>query len=520
MSALPANFLAAVSHEMRSPLHSISGLADELLADHLNDEHRRLVAAIQRSAHVLGVLVDDVVAFGKSESGQLELHEDPFSPGQLCARVVDAFRLDAEDRGLTILADIGAGLPRSLRGDETRIRQVLTNLVSNALKYTPAGSVVLRARGAGGGVAFSVTDTGVGIPPAALDTLFVPFVQAHGATSSATGTGLGLAISQRLVALMGGDLVVQSEEGVGSTFSFELKLAENDGEEPAGLEGVSPTAAGATRTRRGGRILVVDDGPTNQLLATTQLHRLGFASAVASSGEEALDILSAETFDAVLMDWHMPGIDGLETTRRFRAIEQATPQDRLPIIAVTASAMPGDRELCLGAGMDAYLAKPVSAGDLEFVLRRWCPGVASVAAASPVSPFASAETGAGALMDVQVLAALADQVGDASVFGALVETFASELSLHCAVIASGDVREATRAAHTVKSTARTFGANPLADAAAEFERTGRAAGVIGGTERKQLCAAIDRTREALTQATNPFVPVISTPGPSEREVQT
>ncbi len=450
-------FLAAMSHELRSPLHAIVGLAEllELDAD-LPLSATKHVRSIRRESAALSHLIDDLLDFSKVSVGELELLDEPFSPAQCVDGVVDALQAKALERGLDLHADIDAGAPRALRGDGHRIRQVLVNLASNAVKYTESGSVRVTLRTVGRKVRYEVVDTGPGIPERAQASLFDPYKQAR-REDTIKGTGLGLAISHRLVALMGGELEFDTSPG-GTTFWFEIPLVEAD---PA-LVRNSGTAEGPDE--RSGVVLVVDDSPVNRMLSEAQLGRLGYDAVLVPSGFAALEHLAAHQVDAVLMDWHMPEMDGLETTRRIREAE--ADGHRTPIIAVTASAMSGDRERCLDAGMDDYLAKPISIETLSASLQTWIGDHDRPEDDSPDS--AAADT------DPQAIDTLIDDLGDAGVVASVLGTFLSELPGWVADIEDGvdeaDMDTVRRTAHTIKSTATMFGRHGLAHACANLER--------------------------------------------------
>jgi CheY-like chemotaxis protein/HPt (histidine-containing phosphotransfer) domain-containing protein len=360
--------------------------------------------------------------------------------------------------------------------DGHRVRQVLGNLVGNAVKFSPGGRVRLtvgRAFGPDGSrLQFSVSDTGIGIPSDQLERIFDPFSQAHrGTVGHYGGTGLGLSIARRLVELMGGGLRVVSRIGRGSTFWFDLPLLEAGS--VAGAEAltagsdspaptpnpVGPTAPAPKATpSRPARVLVVEDNQVNQLLVRRQLERLGCHVQVLPSGEEALAAFPSMDVDLVLMDWQMPGLDGLETARRWRALEAATGRPRVPVVAVTASALPGDRERCLAAGMNDFVAKPVGMEVLARILGTW---------AGP------AEAGAAAL-DRSVLDRLAAELDDPELVRTTVRTYLRELDARVgdleAALGGGDRTTVQAVAHTLASTSAALGASTLAEVCRRAEQ--------------------------------------------------
>jgi CheY-like chemotaxis protein/HPt (histidine-containing phosphotransfer) domain-containing protein len=330
-------------------------------------------------------------------------------------------------------------------GDAVRVRQVLVNLASNAIKYTDQGSVSihLSVDTSTRLISATVTDSGLGIDPARLDSLFEPFVQVRG-SDRAKGTGLGLAICERLTSLMGGSLTVDSTPDCGSSFEFSFPWVDV-------VLGTASESAHDDDHSGSGHVLVVEDSPVNQLLAKSQLERLGYRCSIASNGEEALEMLSTDAFDLVLMDWHMPGIDGLETTRRYRATESRW--DHTPIVAMTAAALQGDRESCLAAGMDDFLPKPVSIRALGTMLERW------------VERTEVAQDTTHVPVDGSVLRAMVADLGDASTVISVAQTFLLELPARRDTIVNGltnhELADARRAAHTLRSTSAMLGARSL-----------------------------------------------------------
>ncbi len=482
-------FIASVSHELRTPIHGILGLVELLGASDIDDEARSLVRSIGRATESLKMVLDDILDFSKIEAGRLDLHEHPVTLTELVDDIHGLFGPQATAKGIGLRFDLAPDLPSRVVTDGLRLRQVLTNLVGNAVKFTAEGEVVvavsrmssdgLDAGGVGSGAAgrevlrFAVADTGIGVAPDALDRIFEPFSQAHLSTAREYGgTGLGLTIARRLVELMGGSLTVSSELGVGSTFCFELPVAISPtaGDEQDGSPSV-PFAASTPPPR----VLVVEDNAVNQLLVSRQLERLGYAAVVTSSGGAALELLEAdrEPFDAVLMDWQMPGLDGLETTRRIRELESDRRSSRVPIIAMTASAMPGDRTRCLDAGMDDFLAKPVSLAALGQVLAAWIAPPDQSGTSLGVRRTVPA--GVSILpIDSEVIDTLVEELGDAMLVANVVRRFVLELDGRVVELRRsferGDFAALARTAHTLKSTAATVGLATFSELCAEIER--------------------------------------------------
>jgi signal transduction histidine kinase/CheY-like chemotaxis protein len=383
-----SEFVANMSHEIRTPMNAILGFAQLMQESELSNRQRAHLDSVQRAARALLRILNDILDYSKIEAGRLDLEVAPVDLADLLAGVVDLFSFQVSDKGLQLEVRVDPALPLVVLGDATRLRQVLVNLVGNALKFTESGCIQVDIeRGSQAGpdltLAVAVRDSGIGMNPEQLSRIFSAFTQADTSiTRRFGGTGLGLSISSQLVALMGGVLSAESQLGEGSTFRFTVRVGMDPGGEGASQASVQQPQVNLFQVARLKclRALVVDDLEANRTLLATLLEALGMEVTTAAGGREAVERCASERFHVVLMDLQMPEMDGFEATRLIRA---SNPQDAPPVIAVSASALLRDRQACLAAGMVDHVAKPIERDRLVAALLQWAVGDAAAQAPSP-----------------------------------------------------------------------------------------------------------------------------------------
>jgi CheY-like chemotaxis protein/HPt (histidine-containing phosphotransfer) domain-containing protein len=476
-----------------------------MLRQRLSPQQQRYAELIRHSARSLLEIINDILDFSKLEAGKLRLEERDFDLREMVEGLRRVVAFECERKGLELRCEVREDLPRRLRGDDFRLRQVLSNLLGNAVKFTDHGSVVLRVerdpeeRAAAGRVVlrFIVADTGGGIPRDKLERIFESFTQLDSSPAKRhEGSGLGLAISRQLAVMLGGDIRVRSEPGRGSEFTLRARLrtAESAQERPA-----EDTRARTCREGRGLRVLLAEDNTVNRTFMHDVLATAGHSVVSAGDGQAVLNALRGQRFDVVLMDVQMPGMDGLEATRRIRGGQERGVDPHVPVVAVTAFALESDRERIMAAGMDGYLAKPLGADEL---LRAVCDAAQGRQAeqAVPAPETAAPTDEPGAVLDRA--GALQRCNGNRRLLAKLERVFVEDAPAACEeleqALEQGDLSRARGLAHALKNSAGMVGAVVLQDAARAVEAAARQGDTAGARAcREPLAAALARTMERI-----------------------
>jgi CheY-like chemotaxis protein len=465
-----------MSHEIRTPMNAIIGMSDLMRTDNLDGTQRGYFEDIKKMSKALLQIINDILDFSKIEAGKMELAEINFSLEEMFDNICSMSRFMAEMKELEFRYSYGPDVPRAVCGDESRVRQIIVNIINNAIKYTREGSVEFQvSRASKNGreyIAFVVKDTGIGMKKEFFPHLFDAFAQFDTRINRGImGTGLGLPITKNLVSLMGGEIEVESEYGAGSAFTVLLPLAEGD---PSLVEGAHFSSF--TTFSDKARVLVVDDNTINLKVAVAYLARHNIKADTAAGGAEALQKVQGGRYDIVFMDHMMPGMDGVEAAKRIRAIGGGC--EKIPIVALTANAVSGAREIFLAAGMNDFISKPIDPRILNAALVRWLPP--DMARESAVrEETAKTDTVGTAAGSVDIKAGLENAIGDEAFYSELATNFLMDHSSDRVrineALEAQDHASARRIAHTLKSTAALIGARRLGNIAAEIER-----GLSGG----------------------------------------